>query len=176
MSSLSPSPQVLASDASLVVTLIGSGLSSTSVRAIRFERAQTCTSDPAVSSGNVVLDVVGTPVTATQYQQMTISFTGTAGLGVGSWSLCVDWTVSATPSLQKVGALLALPFGMSPLCFRFFFHVHRCVSLFLGCNCLCLFLRLFVSILNVSNLSSLPLCVSAFLSCLALSLCCSLSL
>lgn len=138
VSAISFSPTVLLpNESTSLITISGVNLDSTptsgSIRALRLEKASTCTS--TLASGNSLIGVALASITTNVLKnEAVLSIAG--GVNVGRWSVCLDWqlasgvvkyvSVSSTGQLLQIGeptsrpeiAPLTLPLlNLSFLCF-----------------------------------------------------------
>lgn len=97
-----------------LITLAGNLLDPTpvtgTVRAVRFEQANTCSSGVTPSSPTVDIPTANLAVAAVDYSMLTVSLAGTVGLTASvpstTWSVCVDFTISgATTQFMQAGSI-----------------------------------------------------------------------
>lgn len=100
-------PTLLVGDASAAVQLTGVALDPTSsVRAVRFEAATTCTAGSS-SSNTVVVPNFALATANGALTVLTLPMSGTSGFAAGAYAVCVDyaWATAAVPSYQRVGGV-----------------------------------------------------------------------
>lgn len=108
--SVTPTTTVLAGVNTATVNVAGVALDVTattgSVRAVRFERASTCTSGSS-SVNSVVTPTFGTVSNNGAFTQLSVPLSSTSGLSAGTWSVCIDYTAAtASPTYVKVTGLV----------------------------------------------------------------------